>query len=260
MLRLLRNTLLAWTIVAGSLTSLAAQEPVVLAAKPGVVTLKTMGESATSKPTHIYVITHGMGGLSERFLDLARTIKKLEPAALVLIVDWTPGATKGIGSVPTPWAVAPQIDPTAAALAELLVPQQQKSDLSDGKITMIGESFGNYVNFQVAAALRKNGSGPVALALAFNPANELGGYQPPDLGKMFQRSASFHTASPFDTQRRIAQFTLKLETASDDAFEQHTFGIRWLQERLVSGDRSWLRLEGNLGDGSVSVNGMFAKK
>ena len=48
--------------------------------------------------------------------------------------------------------------------------QLQTQEVDPTKLTLIGESFGNYVNHQVAKGL-----GGVNRVLAFNPANELGG-------------------------------------------------------------------------------------
>jgi hypothetical protein len=263
------RSLLTVAAVAFSVASLLAAEPVAandpaLKDNIGRPSSASMGEGdeswaerdlaplesdGTSSPVHVwlsgpvddtacpwFVITHGMGGTdpSDRFHLLAGAIRRRLPRACIVRVDWTIWASAQIGGLPNPWKVATSIDAVgdcaATALARLSIDPEQ--------LTLIGESFGNWVNARIA--LRLGGVGNV---LAMNPASEAGGYAPPDLRKCARRSWSFHTGSGYDTHMEIAAGDFWLETAQEaSAWEQHISGISWLTARIDADDATWLKM------------------
>jgi hypothetical protein len=186
-----------------------------------------------------YIVCHGMGGTSDgdRFDKLCRAIQAREPNSNVLLIDWTTASRHTLFGFPNPWQVAKEIKPVARQAVSAL----RDLKLDPAKTTAIGESFGVYVIAEIAAEL-----GGVEHVLGFNPANEHGGYAPPDLRKCAERAWSFHTYSPFDTTCEIAHGDFFLQTpAGCDHIAQHRHGITWLTER-VAVDASWLRLEKSL--------------
>lgn len=203
----------------------------------GLATLVPIGQ-LKAQPEWNYVICHGLGGMEpgDRFAHLGAEIKRRVPDANVLLVDWTPTATQtNAFGLPQVWKTARQIntvaDDAARSLAELQIDPR--------RTTLIGESFGAYVAGRIGIAL-----GGVEHLLAFNPANEAGGYEPLDLRASACHAWSFHTYSPYDTAQEIAHADFFLETPTGaDPSAQHTHGIVWLAERIASGDLSWLRLE-----------------
>ncbi len=125
------------------------------------------------RPT--FVITHGMGGTTtdDRFLHLADAIGDAIAECSVLIVDWSKQSRHtGWFGLPNPFAVAAKIDSVALEASSLL----KAIKMEPHRTTFVGESFGNCVNAQVDKTL--GGQGRI---LAFNPANEAGGYTTPDL-------------------------------------------------------------------------------
>lgn len=185
------------------------------------------------RPT--FVITHGMGGTKtgDRFHQLADAICKAMPECNVLIVDWSMQSWRtGWFGIPNPLAVAQNIDPVAREASELLKTLQ----IDPTKTTFIGESFGNCVNARIAETF--GGRGRI---LAFNPANDAGGYKAPDLRACSEVAWSFQTYSMFDTQDSIADASIFLETSLNATdMDQHIAGVAWLAERVRSGDLAWL--------------------
>lgn len=196
-------------------------------------------EKFSSDAARTYVVCHGMGGTSaeDRFEKLCRAIKAHQPAANVLLIDWSAASQHKVLGLPNPWRVAKEIKPVASQAAAIL----RDLKLDPAKTTAIGESFGVYVIAEVATLL-----GEMEHILACNPANEHGGYAPADLRKSAKRAWSFHTYSPFDTTHEIAHSDFFLQTPVDfDHTAQHTHGIAWLTERIAA-DPCWLRLEKTL--------------
>jgi hypothetical protein len=186
-------------------------------------------------PVPTFVVTHGMGGTraGDRFSLLAQRLKVAFPEANVYRVDWSPLAKAEIPfGLPNPWAVAKRIDRVAAQAAQLL----DAAGVDPAQTTLIGESFGVYVNAQVARTL-----GGVRGMLAFNPASEAAGYAPPDLRTLADDSWALASASVFDARRKIAERSLFLAAPPDlGPYGQHTFGIVWLRHTLDRGDVSWV--------------------
>jgi hypothetical protein len=213
-------------------------EPILklVAKTAGVLTLWSLGHAPRTAPSHTFLITHGLGGIQDRFFDLGKRIGARDSRANVLVVDWSPGAIEKIGSFPNPWAAAKQIDPSGDALGKLLVKLEKKRLFSPQAATFIGESFGNYVNNRAAELILKAVGTKVQRALALNPASERGGYQPPLLRQTFQQSVAFVTASLFDTRHDIAHALVVLTTTTTNPFAQHTYGIQWLLERVQAGE------------------------
>lgn len=193
-------------------------------------------EELHTAPTWNYVITPGMGGMKvgDRFYLLAETIRKTCPTANVFLVDWNDAANQRVWGVNIPHLVAKSINPVARDIAEELPTR----GINPATLTLIGESFGNCVNHRVAQRI-----GGVNRMLAFNPANELGGYPLPHLERFSVVAWAFHTRSPFDTCAKLGDRGVLLQVASDDPFFQHTYGVQWLRQRLTVGDDSWLKLQ-----------------
>ena len=181
-----------------------------------------------------FVIVHGQGGTQpdDRFHALADAIRQRFPDSPVFLVDWTKSSQTGVAGVALPWRVCQRIDPVAAEAAKRL----QDAGLDPSRTTLIGESFGVYVNAQLAKHL----SG-VHRVLAFNPAAGTGGYWPPDLKAHATQAWSFHTWSFMDTSCSIAHAEFFLETPADaTSGDQHVAGIPWLTAQLIENDTSWL--------------------
>lgn len=181
-----------------------------------------------------FVIVHGQGGLrsGDRFHALAEAIHQRFPDSPVFLVDWTKSSQTGVAGVALPWRVCQKINPVAVEAAKRL----QDAGLDPARTTLIGESFGVYVNAQLAKNL-----GGVHRVLAFNPACGTGGYWPPDLKTHATQAWSFHTWSFMDTSCSIAHTEFFLETPADaTSGDQHVSGIPWLATRLNENDTSWL--------------------
>jgi pimeloyl-ACP methyl ester carboxylesterase len=184
-----------------------------------------------------FVITHGMGGttIGDRFHVLAAAIQEKLPRAQVMIVDWTDASSARVGFVFCPWKVARRIDAIGAEAAR----QMTELGVDPNRVTLIGESFGNCVNAEIARKL-----GGVRRILAFNPANELAGYPTPDLRECAQVSWSFHTFSVFDSLQDVSHATILMGTSPDlTDWQKHVAGIGWLTSRLLANDCSWLLTE-----------------
>jgi hypothetical protein len=205
--------------------------------------------TATPAAVQNFIVTHGMGGTSrgDRFELLARELKAHFPEANVYRIDWTRQSTAVLFGLPNPWAVALRINGVAAVAAEML----RSIGIDPHRTTFIGESFGNYVNYVIAREL-----GGVESIIACNPANEIGGYLPPDLESVSEQSISIISRSEYDTHRKIAKWSVLLETEVDDPLEQHRYGVQWLCNTLRRQDDSWVLLERNFSQAdAVHFNG-----
>lgn len=188
----------------------------------------------------LFVITHGMGGTTkgDRFHLLAAAIQEQVPRAQVMIVDWSDASSARAGFLFCPWQVARRIETIGAEAAR----QMAEFGVDPSRLTLIGESFGNCVNAQIAQKL-----GGVHRMLAFNPANELAGYPMPDLRECARISWSFHTFSVFDTLQDLSHASILLGTSPDlTEWQMHIAGIGWLTSRLRANDCSWLLAERKL--------------
>jgi len=217
-----------------------------------LVTLRSAGELQSSS-SWTFVIAHGLGGTisGDRFCQLAIEIKRTNPDADVLLIDWSPTASETSYGIPCVWHIAGKINDVAADAASAL------SDLNIDPLrsTLIGESFGVYVQGKVATAL-----GGVRHILAFNPASELGGFQPIDLHHVADRAWSFHTYSVYDTTNQMAHADFFLETATDACpLAQHTHGIQWLTHQLQAGDLSWLAMTKSVAVANADTFGGIAR-
>src|SRR5690349_5859738 len=61
-----------------------------------VASVWSLGTAPGDKAVHTYVITHGLGGVDDRFYELGQAIRARNGQVNVLVVDWTPGADKTI--------------------------------------------------------------------------------------------------------------------------------------------------------------------
>jgi hypothetical protein len=230
--------------------------PVNLRIERPVVDLIAVG-SVKPGAEQTFVIVHGMGGTvaGDRFHGLAGAIKKRLPAANVYRLDWSVGASRKLRyGLPDPWAAARSINRAGDAASERLSQQH----VAPSSVTLIGESFGVYVNHRIVKQF-----GKVRRVLAFNPASEMGGYFPPSLQQDAERVCVFTTLSGFDTWRYLADSAVRLMTGPQvDVFAQHRYGIQWLHRLLDAGNLSWLELAHTLNlanhehlSGSVGANG-----
>lgn len=200
------------------------------------VVIRTPGSTSFNPQANGFVVTHGMGGTSDddRFHRLAEAIAATHPDSVVLLLDWSEASRAEIPFLrwPNPFLVSERIDRVASDAVRLL----RRLGIDPKQTTLIGESFGNWINAEIAVQL----SG-VDRILAMNPASELGGYEPPDMSRHARLSLAFHTYSILDTLKRVSHFSILLETpAGTNAGQWHTFGISQLTEWLQSGDRQWL--------------------
>lgn len=236
------------SVIRLSSSALAAEPPLAwemldTASEGKLVQVRAAG-GLVADPEWTYVVCHGMWGTQagDRFERLGAAIKRQFPQSNVLLLDWTKSASAG-GGIFMAWRVAKNIDPVADEAAARL----KGLPLDPARTTLIGESFGNYVNARAAKQL-----GGVGRILAFNPASELGGYTPPDLKAAAAAAWSFHSWSAYDTSRQIAHRELFLETAAGASeLAQHMHGIAWLSERLEAGDQSWLLAEQPVPEGKA---------
>ena len=229
-----RRLFIALAVLIGAAHDGSAQDRSVTPSSRSVK-LQQLGPVANSGEQ--FVIVHGQGGLlpEDRFHALAEAIRTQCPDSTVFLVDWSEPAKTGIAGVAVPWRVARQIDAVALESAQLLL----ASRLDPVRTTVIGESFGVYVNAQLAKHL-----GGIHRSLAFNPASETAGYWPPDLKTHSTLAWSFHTWSCCDTAFEIADADFFLETSPKATHvQQHVSGIPWLAARLKEGDKSWLMME-----------------
>jgi hypothetical protein len=200
-----------------------------------IVKLVAIGD-VLAAPTRTFVITHGCGGTKDgdRFHRLAAEVKREFPDANVFLLDWSAQTREEFMGFPNPWAIARTIDPSSNVAAELL--QQQRVESS--RLTLVGESFGVYINHRIAKRL-----GKVAKVLAFNPGSELGGYAPPILQNDAARVCVFTTTSMLDCHLFLADHALRIATvAGMNPIDQHTYGVEWLCDQLEAGDATWLEL------------------
>ena len=233
-----RRLLIALALLIGAAHDGSAQERSVTPSSDSsdrLVKLLQFGQVANTGEQ--YVIAHGQGGLlpDDRFYALAKALRTQCPDSTVFLVDWSPTANTGFAGVAVPWRVAQKIDPVALESSQLL----RDAGLDPARTTVIGESFGVYVNAQIAKHL-----GGVHRSLAFNPASETAGYWPSDLKTHSTQAWSFHTWSICDTAFAIADADFYLETPTEASHvQQHVSGIPWLTARLNEGDKSWLLME-----------------
>ena len=222
-------------------------------AQPESALIRSVGEPLPIA-TWNFVIAHGLGGTvpGDRFCQLALEIKRTNPDANVLLIDWLSTATQTSYGFPRVWHIAGCLDAIAADAATSLSSLKFDPD----QTTLIGESFGVYVQGQIAKAL-----GGVRHILAFNPASEAGGYEPADLCKYSQRAWSFHTFCVYDTTLQIAHADFLLETPEEASLlAQHTHGIPWLTRLLRDDNLSWLMLNKSVAPARAAAFGGIARE
>jgi hypothetical protein len=237
---MLRPFILGILILATAIGPIAAQE-----STPGkrieihrvddVVTVWSLGHAPAAKATHAFVLTHGLGGIDERFYEMGQAILKQYPDANVLVVDWSPGAVRKIARIPNPLAAADRIDLTGDLLGLFLTRLHKKNGFDPTQATFIGESFGNCVNHRAALCLRKNGLKKPQCAVVLNPA-PAAGYQTPVFTVAFKQSIACVSDSLLDTRAAIANKRVLLKPDSRGQIDQHTHGMRWLQARIDAGE------------------------
>ena len=216
-----------------------------LAASGGHAVVRAFSADDNADPDReTFVVSHGLGGTSagDRFEQLCLALHHDFPQAAVYLVDWSREATAQMFGLPNPWAVAPRIDGVAEEAAKLL----QDLGVRHDHLTLIGESFGAYVNAGIARSL-----GKCERILAVNPANEAAGYLPPDMRELAAQSWSLQTHSFCDTSLELTDYCVYLAAATTDAVAQHKYGIQWLAERLSRGDTSWVMFSRTLAAGPV---------
>lgn len=227
--------ILATTIGRSSAQGSTAGQRVEVHRVADVVTVWSLGQATREKVTHTYLLTHGLGGIDERFYAMGQAILKQHPDANVLVVDWSPGADRTFAKIPNPLAAADRIDVTGDVLALYLTKLHKMKCFDPAQATFIGESFGNCVNHRAALGLRKHGLKKPEHALVLNPA-PYAGYQTPVFTVAFKQSIACVSDSLLDTRGVIASKRLLLKPDSRGQIEQHTHGMRWLQARIDAGD------------------------
>src|SRR5208337_1973148 len=145
-------------------------------------------------------------------------------------------------------------DRDADAVANLLLPYAQNGSIDLNNTTFIGGSFGNYFNAEVDRSLETtlHITGPAGMALVFNPANPLGGYEPPNFPSIYAKTYAFITGSPLDARARdlSADAVLNLQVTPPGSFygpiALHTGGIPWLTHLIKTNPdrgKQWLQLQ-----------------
>ena len=211
------------------------------------------------QPTWNYVLSHGVGGLrpGDRFHRLSQEIRRCFPNVNVYLMDWSDVASrKTYFGIPAGWGIASKIKCCATQAYGLL----HAAGLDPRRTTLIGESFGCYINYEIARQW-----GGVRRILGFNAATKLAGYLNTALHTVAEKSWTFQTTSVFDAQSQLGDRDLRLR--SDPTWnhvDRHTYGLQWLHSRLACGDHSWILCEHDLPvstsrsfSGTVDVNGHF---
>lgn len=201
-----------------------------------VVTVWSLSCVPRAKATHTYILTHGLGGVDDRFYDMGHAILAQAADVSVLVVDWSAGADRTFARIPNPLAAADRIDVTGDLLGVFLTKLSTKKCFDPTQATFIGESFGNCVNHRAALCLRKNGLKKPERALILNPAPCTAGYQTPMFTVSFRQSIAYVSDSWLDSRASIANKRVLLKSNTRSPIDQHTHGMRWLQERLDAGD------------------------
>jgi hypothetical protein len=201
-----------------------------------VLTVWSVGQAPRENASHTYVLTHGLCGADDRFGKMAQALLAQDPKANVLVVDWSPGADKRIVGFPNPCAAADRIDLTGDMLGVFLTRLAKKKCFDPAQATFIGESFGNGVNHRAAICLRKNGLKKAGRALVLNPAPSCSGYPTPLFTVPFVQSIAFSSESWLDARSAIANKRVLLKSPSAGQLDQHSHGMRWLQEHLNAGE------------------------
>jgi hypothetical protein len=201
-----------------------------------IVTVWSIDAAPSDKAAHTYIITHGLGGVDDRFFDLGAAIRATQADVNVLVIDWTPGSDCTIARVPNPLAAANRIDLTGEVVGSYLTKLSKKKCFDPAQATFIGESFGNCINHRTAVCLRKNGLQKAERALVLNPAPCTSGYSTPLFTVAFKQSIACVSESWLDSRGRIANKQVLLKPDSRGQIEQHQYGMRWLQRRLEAGD------------------------
>ena len=184
----------------------------------------------SSRPT--YVITHGNDNTGDEtiFNDLATHIHDLGDVNVVRI-KWPKGA-EGLNPIPSASRI-PQV--ATVAFAKL---KSQFPGLNFANTTFIGHSYGNEINGIISEE-----AGAVSKGLVLNPA----AVSTADFRESFAQSWAFITDSFFDAKpltHNIAERDIYLKTPPGWWHgKQHGYGLEWLDDRIESGDRSWLQFE-----------------
>jgi predicted outer membrane repeat protein len=218
-----------------------------------------------TNPSHTYVVSHGLGGLSStyanghpnRWFALANALRAADPQANVFVVDWTPGADQAVPAVgiPLPWPASASIDQSADAIQAILqndVKNQGGTQVvfNPANTTFIGESFGNDVLARVASDFQSKGLGQIGTGLIYNPANNMGGYAVPDFTKVFTQSMAFITPSVFDQQHVVANYVFPLNDVPAGttfhfpltfSYYAHTHGVVWLGNQIGTQASWWTK-------------------
>ncbi|MBI3823545.1 MAG: hypothetical protein HY289_12820 [Planctomycetes bacterium] len=238
MLRQSSYCVLALVLAMSVIGPLSAQEPAQrceVRKVDRIITLWSVGRMPCANPSHTYVLSHGLGGVDDRFFNMGQSIRKREPNALVLVADWTAGADKKIANAPNPFAAGNNIDITGEMLGKFLVELHGAKCFDPAKATFIGESFGNGVNHRAAMAVRKTTQVKAQRALVLNPAPGTSGVQTPIFKVPFTQSLSCVTDSCYDSRDPICNKMKLLRPIGQSQIEKHTYGMRWLQESIDAG-------------------------
>jgi hypothetical protein len=201
-----------------------------------VVTVYSVGRAPCEKASHTYILTHGMGGVDDRFYALGQAIHAQDADANILVVDWSAGANRTIARIPNLLATADRIDLTGDLLGSCLTKLAKKKCFDPAQATFIGESFGNCVNHRAALVLRKNGLPKANRALVLNPAPASSSYPTPLFTVPFKQSIAYVSDSWLDSRQVITNKKVLLKPTGKGPIEQHTYGMHWLQEHLHAGE------------------------
>jgi pimeloyl-ACP methyl ester carboxylesterase len=186
----------------------------------GQLALYTATNFNTSAPT--YIITHGFGGLYQLNGQVDASyqglVNSLPTNSNVLFVDWATDS-----NTTTPEQAANHIvDDAASAYNQLIAGPLGTDPNLWSNVTMMGSSFGSYLNLQIAQIANQTNGLRAGLWVGLDPASTLGlsgsSYNPGNevmngqLASDFANSISLHTYSFYDNQNELGQQTIVLLT------------------------------------------------
>lgn len=114
-----------------------------------------------------WIVTHGRDSQPGKFLNIAKELKKLQPAAEVMLLDWSTAADSfgPVGFNNGFWF--PEI---GTRLGALLAKRGGADRFKGDQVSMVGHSCGTYVNHEIAGAVHRATGTPVARVVALDPA------------------------------------------------------------------------------------------